>query len=111
MLRCVFICMIIGLVGVACSCVDIPAVNSESNSEFNDESYLCDRGTEIIQVRFYLNKDVAVLTRKQQILELTREPAASGFLYAMGSTTMRGKGEDLTLTIGRMVPLQCKRQH
>ena len=41
-------------------------------------------------------------------IELQQQPSGSGFIYSNGPNTIRGKGNDLTVEIGRMVPIQCK---
>ena len=51
---------------------------------------------------------LSVLVRGGQTTELQQEPSGSGFVYASRTTTIRGKGDDLTVEIGRMAPLQCK---
>ena len=69
--------------------------------------YACGNG-ENIEMRFFPVHGVGVLVRNGKTMELQQQPAASGFLYSNGPTTVRGKGNDLTLEIGRMVPIQCE---
>lgn len=61
-----------------------------------------------LRVRFFPAQGVAVLLRDGDTLELQQQPSASGFIYSNGPTTIRGKGDALTVEIGRMVPLQCR---
>ena len=68
--------------------------------------FACTNG-EHIEMRF-LAHGVGVLVRNGKPLELQQHPAASGFLYSDGPNTVRGKGDELTVEIGRMVPLTCK---
>lgn len=49
-----------------------------------------------------------MLVRNGETMELQQQPSGSGFVYSNGPTKIRGKGDDLTVEIGRMVPLQCK---
>lgn len=66
----------------------------------------CSQGEEI-EMRF-LPQGVAVLVHKDTTLELQQRPSASGFIYSDGPNTVRGKGNDLTVEIGRMMPLKCR---
>src|SRR5690348_11505162 len=68
--------------------------------------FACTNG-EALAVRFVPARRVAVLSRNDQPVELTQQPAGSGFLYSDGPTTIRGKGDELRVEIGRMVPLEC----
>ena len=69
--------------------------------------FVCTNGEEL-DVQFVGAHHLAVLTRNGESIELPQQPAASGFVYSNGPNTIRGKGNDLTVEIGRMVPLQCK---
>lgn len=68
--------------------------------------YACDRG-ETLEVSFRSNPEVAVMRFHGQRFELPIQPSGSGFAYGDGRHTLRGKGDALTLEVGRMVPLQC----
>jgi membrane-bound inhibitor of C-type lysozyme len=70
-------------------------------------SFTCSNG-EKLDMRFVPAQGVGVLIRNGQSIELQQQPAASGFLYSNGPNTVRGKGDELTVEIGRMVPLRCK---
>ena len=63
---------------------------------------------ESLSVRFLPAQGVAVLVRNGKTIELQQQPSGSGFIYSNGPNTIRGKGNDLTVEIGRMVPIQCK---
>ena len=69
--------------------------------------FSCGNG-ESVAVRFFPAQGVAVLVRDGQTIELQQQPSGSGFIYSNGPNTIRGKGDDLTVEIGRMVPVQCK---
>ncbi|MET0988547.1 MAG: MliC family protein [Steroidobacteraceae bacterium] len=66
----------------------------------------CDSGDEI-EVRFLNEQGSAVLIRGSEPVELQQERSGSGFIYSNGHTTIRGKGDELTLEIGRMAPIRC----
>lgn len=76
-------------------------------AEPREVRFRCDRG-ETLLVRFLPERRAAVLVRNGQSLELPQQPSGSGFIYSSGIHTLRGKGEDLTVEIGRMAPLQCR---
>lgn len=70
--------------------------------------FLCDNG-QTLSVHF--SDATAVLTRNGSDITLQQQPSGSGFIYSNGPNTIRGKGDDLTVEIGRMVPLQCRVQY
>jgi membrane-bound inhibitor of C-type lysozyme len=72
-----------------------------------DVAFTCTHG-ESVSVRFSPAHGTAVLTRHGERMELQQQPSGSGFIYSNGPNTIRGKGDDLTLEIGRMAPIQCK---
>ena len=61
-----------------------------------------------VTVRFFPEQELAILLRNGEQIELPQQISGSGFIYSNGSTTIRGKGNDLTVEIGRMVPIQCR---
>ena len=69
--------------------------------------FSCNDGDEV-EMRFFNLQGVGVLVRQGETIELQQEPAASGFRYSNGPTTVRGKGDALTLEIGRMMPIECQ---
>lgn len=69
--------------------------------------FRCSNG-EDVELRFFPLQGVAVLVRGGRPMELQQQPSGSGFVYSNGPNTVRGKGDDLTLEIGRMVPIQCR---
>lgn len=69
-------------------------------------SFKCDND-ETIEVRFFPDQGIAVLVRGGQNVELQGEPVASGFLYSNGQTTLRGKGQELEMTVGMMAATKC----
>jgi membrane-bound inhibitor of C-type lysozyme len=69
-------------------------------------SFKCDND-ETIEVRFFPDQGIAVLVRGGQNVELQGEPVASGFAYSNGQTSIRGKGEELQMTVGMMAPTKC----
>ena len=97
-----FIVMIL-LMGLLSSCATKP---SKKPPVAIDVDFACSNG-ETISVRYQRDPDVAVLMRNGDAIELPQQRSGSGFIYSNGPNTIRGKGDDLTVEIGRMVPLQC----
>ena len=94
------------LAASGCATPDQPARTAPAPREV---VFRCDRG-ETLLVRFLPERRAAVLVRNGQSLELPQQPSGSGFIYSSGIHTLRGKGEDLTVEIGRMAPLPCRAQ-
>ncbi len=69
--------------------------------------YVCSQG-ETVELRYFPDQGVAVLVRQGQTMELHPQPVASGFLYTNGPHAVRGKGDEIQIEVGRMVPLPCK---
>ncbi|MGY1459591.1 MULTISPECIES: MliC family protein [unclassified Luteimonas] len=91
----------------ACACSSPPAAVDPSPPDMREVAFSCDNG-ESLSVRFHAAQERAVLLRNGDAIELAQQPSASGFVYSNGPNTIRGKGDDLTVEIGRMVPIQCK---
>ncbi len=70
-------------------------------------SFSCDNN-DSVSVRFFPSHEAAILTRNGGDIELKQKRSASGFVYSNGPNTIRGKGDDLTVEIGRMMPIHCK---
>lgn len=83
-----------------------PPVTNDGSPDDREVAYTCSNG-ETIAVRFFPANGVAVLVRNGQTIELQQQPSGSGFAYSNGPNTVRGKGDELTVEIGRMVPLRC----
>ena len=102
---------------VAALCAGCAAPSSQPNANTNEYKgeptneirthFSCNDGDEV-EMRFFNLQGVGVLVRQGETIELQQEPAASGFKYSNGPTTVRGKGDALTLEIGRMVPIECQ---
>jgi membrane-bound inhibitor of C-type lysozyme len=86
------------------ACASPPAAGEPTNAL--RVRFTCTNG-EAIEVRFFRLQGVAVLVRQGRTYELQQERSGSGFRYAGGAVGIRGKGEDLTVEIGGMAPLQC----
>lgn len=82
------------------------ASNDTSPNE-REVAFACDNG-ETLSVRFFTAEGIAVLVRHGKTIELQQQPSGSGFIYSNGPNAIRGKGLDLTVTIGRMAPIQCQ---
>lgn len=69
-------------------------------------NFACANG-ERLDMRFFRDKGRALLVRDGKALELRQQVSGSGFIYGDGSTTVRGKGEELTVEAAGAAPLQC----
>lgn len=100
---------LIAATAVSClvtACVARPPID-DGSANFREVAFTCANGPDV-SVRFFPAQGVAVLVRNGATLELQQQPSGSGFIYSNGPTTIRGKGDELTVEIGRMVPLRCK---
>ena len=68
--------------------------------------FACDDGNRI-QVRFSQSRHTATLVRNGESIELPQQASGSGFIYGNGRTTLRGKGDELILEVGKMAPIRC----
>ena len=68
--------------------------------------YACDRGGPL-SVSFDRDRGLALLSRGGEVIELQAQPVASGFKYSNVKTTVRGKGDELIVEIGKMSPITC----
>jgi membrane-bound inhibitor of C-type lysozyme len=74
--------------------------------------YTCSRNTVLsVNFTYSMNKNeqnLAIINGvgKQSII-LPSKAVTSGFLYTNGKYMLRGKGQQVTWTVGRMTPYQC----
>lgn len=93
------------LASVAISGCATPATQEDSSNVL-EVDFSCTNG-ETLSVRFTHDPAKAILLRNGDAIELPQQRSGSGFIYSNGPNTIRGKGDALTVEIGRMVPLQC----
>jgi membrane-bound inhibitor of C-type lysozyme len=97
---------VIGLAMLAA--IAVSACSSAPSQDADREvAFTCANG-ESISVRFSPANSKAVLIRGGQGIELPQQPSGSGFVYSNGPNTIRGKGLDLTVEVGRMVPINAR---
>lgn len=96
------LCCALSAAFAVCACSSNPPAAAD-----HDVVFSCTNG-ETLSVRFSPADDTAVLTRNGEKITLRQQPSGSGFSYGNGPNTIRGKGDDLTVEIGRMAPIQCK---
>lgn len=77
-----------------------------SASGTREVAFACDNG-ETLAVRFSDAPPQAVLVRNGAQFVLPQQPSGSGFRYGDARHAIRGKGDALTVEIGRMAPIQC----
>ena len=69
-------------------------------------SYTCDNGRDLFVV--YAGDVARIEEPDRAPIVLQQERTGSGFSYTSATHTIRGKGDEVTYTIGRMVPATCK---
>jgi membrane-bound inhibitor of C-type lysozyme len=77
--------------------------------ETREIAFACGNG-ETMTVRFSDAPPQAVLVRNGSEFVLPQQPSGSGFRYGDARHAIRGKGDALTVEIGRMAPIQCTAQ-
>lgn len=82
-------------------------MEASSESAATRVAYTCDRGAPIAVV-FYPSEGRAELLRNDNVITLESVPVGSGFKYSNVQTTIRGKGDEMILEVGRMAPITCK---
>lgn len=82
------------------------STSDRQGGDMIDVAFSCTNG-EHLRVQFHQDRELAVLIRNDQPIELPQQPSGSGFIYSNGPNTIRGKGDDLTVEIGRMTPIEC----
>ncbi len=90
----------------ASACTSTLPIN-DGSPEDRKVAFSCTNG-QSLSVRFFPAQGVAVLVRNGQTIELQQQSTGSRFGYSNGANRIRGKGNDLTVEIGCMVPMQCK---
>ncbi len=70
-------------------------------------TYGCDRGPDLTVV--YTEGQASIIgSDGSAAVVLPQRPSASGFWYETPTHSIRGKGDEVTYTVGRMVPMSCK---
>ena len=87
---------------------EVTQTQSTHTTDVNVIAYQCEQDLGQIEVRFFPTEDKAELVLEDATHELLAERAASGFWYTNGLYTLRGKGMDLWLEIGRRAPIECQ---
>jgi membrane-bound inhibitor of C-type lysozyme len=94
------------LAAAACAAC-APMATRDNSPQDREVRYRCDNG-ESVALRFFPTQGVATLVRGGRTMELQQQPAGSGFVYSNGPNTVRGKGDELMLEIGRMAAIRCQ---
>lgn len=93
---------------VATACGTVPDDDSTGAAgDMREVAFDCGEAQPVV-VRFDTVGERAFMLRNGEEIELRQQRSASGFIYSNGPNTIRGKGDALTVEIGRMVPIQCK---
>lgn len=99
----------VAIAGVlAAACGPTPPAGDDITTA-QEVMFSCDND-ESLSVRFLPDQEIATLIRGMDAIDLPRQPSASGFMYSDGATTIRGKGDELTVETEGSDPLQCAAQ-
>lgn len=105
----------LGAMLTACATTNTNDTESEVEAAFAQKYsnkvisiYQCQPDNKEVEVRYFPTQGVAVLVLDGQNHELHDHVTASGFWYTNGKYTVRGKGHEIRLEIGRMAPIQCQ---
>ena len=93
------------LVLLLAACATDPAAGPPASDR--RVAFLCSNG-ENVEMRFFPQQGVGVLVRGGRTQELQQQPAASGFLYVGGGTTVRGQGDELRIEAAAQPLLRCR---
>jgi membrane-bound inhibitor of C-type lysozyme len=86
---------------LAAGCETAPPPSPARNVHF-----ACDNGSSLDVV--FEGSRATVTPAGGEPLALPQAMAADGFLYATPQHSLRGKGDEVTWTVGKMVPTSCK---
>jgi membrane-bound inhibitor of C-type lysozyme len=81
-------------------------VITDDISKVSKATFICTDG-QLLSVHIIHNKSTAILVQNGKSIELQQKPTGSGFMYSSGANSIRGKGNNLTVEIGRETPLHC----
>jgi len=69
-------------------------------------TYTCDRGPGMTVV--FGQNEARIEGADGQVIVLLQRVSGSGIWYETPTHSLRGKGDEMTYTIGRMAPMQCR---
>ncbi len=72
----------------------------------NRVTYACEGGPDLTVI--YAENVARVVQPDGSLLDLPQQVSGSGVAYGTATHSIRGKGNELTYTVGRMVPRQCR---
>lgn len=110
--RLLTVALIVSSLLTGCGAPPSTAPEANYNTDAQDNTppailFHCERDKTIL-ITFH--SEQALLDIDNTEIRLPQQPAASGFYYSNGKYSVRGKGDKLTLEIGRMAPLECTQQ-
>jgi membrane-bound inhibitor of C-type lysozyme len=90
---------------ILCAFAGLSACASMAGGE-RRVTYACDRGPGLTVV--YTEGAARIVGSGGEDIVLPQRPSGSGFWYETPQHSLRGKGNEVTYTVGRMVPMTCK---
>ena len=91
---------------VSCSISGCATAPQDGTLQTREVLYTCTNG-DAVAVRYSTPPDTALLLRNGAEIPLNQQASTSGFVYSNGPNTIRGNGNNLTVEIGRMMPIEC----
>lgn len=69
-------------------------------------TYACEHGANLTVV--YTEGQARIEDGDGKPIVMPQRPSGSGFWYESPTHSLRGKGDEVTYTVGRMVPMKCR---
>ncbi|WP_057882751.1 MliC family protein [Tsuneonella troitsensis] len=69
-------------------------------------AYVCESGTALDVL--YTGETARIMATVGKPIVLQQRETGSGFWYESPTHSLRGKGEEVTYTVGRMAPMTCR---
>ncbi|MGH8053904.1 MAG: MliC family protein [Stenotrophomonas sp.] len=96
--------VLIGLVVASMAgCATHPSDSTAAERRVN---YTCEGGPDLTVI--YAGEVARVVQPDGSTVDLPAQVTGSGFSYGTPMHNLRGKGTELTYTVGRMVPRECR---
>ena len=88
-------------------CASSPPVMEMASGGEHSMQFACGNGDRV-EMQFLPEQGMGVLVRNGRTVGLPAQPTDSGYAYSNGPTTVRGKGNEMTIQIGFMTPIWCR---
>lgn len=93
--------IVLALAGAACATPATPPESGERRVSFDCGDH---PGITVI----FAANEARILSADGPPIVLVQRPSGSGIWYESATHSLRGQGDQMTYTIGRMAPIQCR---